>query len=204
MLKAMKKLSLMMVAGSLVAACGNNSGNDGWVNPVPPIPPTPQCPVGQVYNPYLRQCMPGSHYYGYTNDQCSLPQPYSPTHDVRYCNLLPAVSYSGQSNIPYLPSAAQTQYAWWGPQLLAGDQVELMGEIRYGDIGWGVFIGDCSNEQNASSVMKGAVNDGYFDLPIGQLITVGQAGQLRVGMSIQKNCYETRNVQLKVLRTRGI
>ncbi len=204
MLNALKKLSLMMVAGSLVAACGK-SGNDGnWVNPPAPV----QCQAGFVYNPYTRQCVPGSTNYGYTNNQCSVPQPYSTTQDVLYCNLIPAVNFSGQPNIPYLPSASQTQYAWWGPQVLVGDQIELMGEIRYGDIGWGVFVGDCSNEQNASSIMKGSVTaagfGSYFDLPIGQLVPVSSSGQLRVGMSIQKNCYETENVRIRILRPRAI
>ncbi|MFN7684232.1 MAG: hypothetical protein ACK5QT_02345 [Oligoflexia bacterium] len=202
MLNSMKNLSLVAVAVvSLSHSVGCGRTSDGGVVGTPPAPV--QCPVGQVYVPQLGQCVPGSTNYGYTNSLCGPLQGYSATFDQQDCQLLPAVNYYGYGySIPYLPNENQTQTAWWGPTVTAGDQVILMGEIRYGRIGFGVLVGDCSSEQNASSIMRGAVSVSHFALPLGQPVTVNVSGTLRVGMAEQKECMETEGVFVKVLRLR--
>jgi hypothetical protein len=123
------------------------------------------------------------------------------------CYVSPA-SYSGSvPNLPYLPSASQTNEAWWGPEVRAGDQVSLVGSLRVGSAYLGSLFGDCKDEQSAAPILRGAVGSSYFSLPLvaegsfgASGITVNASGYLRFGVSERKSCYEAGSIYVRILR----
>lgn len=161
------------------------------------------CPAGTLYVGGTCWNYYNSVTSGFTSSPCTTVQ-YSATQNELTCAVTAAyyMGSMGNLNIPYLPNATTTSEAWWGPELKAGDQVTLVGQVRYGSAYIGSLVGDCKDEQDASSIMVGAVGSSYFSLPLNQTIAAPGAGVLRIGMSARKNCAEFGGVQVVIRRNR--
>jgi hypothetical protein len=164
------------------------------------------CPAGQVHV-FPWGCVNNGSSGGFfmTNTPCHTQQMGNMLE--LSCYVSPA-SYSGSvPNLPYLPSASQTNEAWWGPEVRAGDQVSLVGSLRVGSAYLGSLFGDCKDEQSAAPILRGAVGSSYFSLPLvaegsfgASGITVNASGYLRFGVSERKSCYEAGSIYVRILR----
>ncbi len=157
-----------------------------------------QCPSGYLYNGGY--CLPyyGSTTSGFTSSLCTSQQVGSQLQ--LSCAVTSAYAVGSSMNFPYLPDGAQTNEAWWGPEVRAGDTVRFEGAFRYGRASWASIFGDCSDERDGSGLMKGAVAGSYFSLPMNQSVTVPASGVLRIGMPSRHSCLEYSGLRVLIQR----
>ncbi len=157
------------------------------------------CPAGQV-SVYPYGCVPSGSTGSYVTTSPCTSRQVSATQVELSCYVAPAYYSGAVPNVPYLPNAGSVQEAWWGPEVRAGDQVVLVGSLRYGGVYLGSIFGDCNNEQDASSILYGSVGMSYFALPLNAPVLVSTTGTLRFGMNQRKSCYEAGSLYVRVLR----
>lgn len=193
-----KKSFTLVVLGLALSACGQQESTvlTPWGNTAN----TGTCPTGTSFVAGYG-CMYTGSTGSYISSSACTSRQLSSTQVELACYVTPAYYSSGSvPNYPYLASASSTQEAWVGPEVRVGDQVTLMGSLRYGSAYIGSIFGDCKDERDASSVLNGAVGSSMFSMPIGGAVTVSSAGTLRFGMSERHSCYEAGSLYIRILR----
>jgi hypothetical protein len=195
-----KKSLVLAAMGVALSGCGQQESTvlTPWGN----ADNNGTCPSGTTFVAgygCMYTCSTGSYL---TAIPCTSRQ-VSSTQQELACYVAPAYYASGSvPNYPYLASASSTQEAWVGPEVKVGDQVTLLGSMRVGGAYIGSIFGDCKDERDASSILKGAVGLSMFSMPIGSSVTMTAAGTLRFGMSERHSCYEAGSLYVRILRNR--